>query len=124
MTQEDFIVHYENAIASQRWDNVAPFIHEKAVITFSNGKRHIGMAAIEEAYSTNFGLIKDEKYSISGVNWVIVKSNMAVYTFNYAWSGILNGKLAKGGGTGTAVLLYENNQWKLLSEHLGQTKKW
>ncbi|MCW3126702.1 MAG: hypothetical protein JWO03_2360 [Bacteroidetes bacterium] len=122
MNPENFIQDYELALASQDWDNVAPLIHENACVTFSDGSVHKGIVLIAEAYKRNFSLIKNEQYSISDIHWINVDEGVAVYLFKFTWKGIINGQEASGFGRGTAVIIFEGDQWKLVAEHLGPSR--
>lgn len=119
MTPEEFIRAYESALASQDWGQVEPLVHAEACVTFSNGTVHKGKAAVQKAFEHNFSLIKDETYSMRDVHWVLISDLMAVYLFEFNWSGIINGKPAQGAGRGTSVLIKEDGAWRLLVEHLG-----
>lgn len=119
MKPEEFIHAYERVLGTQSWDNVEPLVHEDACVTFSDGTVHKGKSQVRAAFERNFSLIQNEKYSISNVHWVMKDSNTAVYLFEFQWSGIINEKPASGMGRGTCVLIKENEQWKLLVEHLG-----
>ena len=119
MTAVDFIARYEAALATQSWTEVAPLIHEKASVTFSDGSVHIGKAAVQKAFERNFRTIADEDYRIINVQWVFQSNEMAVYLFDFHWTGTINGHPAAGGGRGTSVLVQEGNTWNLLTEHLG-----
>ncbi|HKY55245.1 MAG TPA: nuclear transport factor 2 family protein [Anaerolineales bacterium] len=119
MNPEEFIRAYEQALATQEWINIEPLVHNNACVTFSNGIVHKDKEEVKRAFEKNFSLIKDETYSITNVHWVIKSSEMAVYLFDFNWSGIINEKPASGSGRGTSVLIKENNKWQLLVEHLG-----
>ncbi len=122
MLPEQFITAYELALASQQWKNVEPLIHANACVTFSTGTVHKGIEAIKEAYEKNFSLIRNEKYSVTDVHWVSKTNHTAVYLFNFHWKGIINGVQAEGSGKGTATIVFEEGQWKLIAEHLGAGK--
>ena len=122
MHPEEFIISYEAALASQNWDNVEPLVHAKACVTFSNGTVHKGLKAIKVAFTNNFSLIKDEKYFITDVHWVVKDKEFAVYLFNFNWSGFIDGQQASGSGRGSTTLIFENGKWLLVSEHLGPAK--
>lgn len=122
MTPEEFIHAYEEALASQQWVAVEPLIHESACVTFSNGAVHIGKAAVRGAYEANFSAIEDEEYRISNVHWVRRGEDLAVYLFDFTWSGRIDGRDAKGAGRGTSVLVRRGSGWQLLAEHLGPTR--
>ncbi len=118
LTPVDFIQSYEKALSTQNWDNVQDLIHPDCVVTFTNGT-YKGKPAVEQVFRKNFELIKNENYSITNIHFVIEKPDYAVFIFNYNWSGIINGKPAKGGGRGTSVIVRSNGRWQLISEHLG-----
>ncbi|MEP7135991.1 MAG: nuclear transport factor 2 family protein [Chloroflexota bacterium] len=119
MEPEDFIRVYEQALASQDWGQVEPWMHAQACVTFSNGTVHKGKAEVQKAFEHNFALIRDENYSMTHVHWVLKNAETAVYLFEFRWSGIINGKPAQGAGRGTSVLIRQGNIWQLLIEHLG-----
>ncbi|WP_420573263.1 nuclear transport factor 2 family protein [Kordia sp.] len=120
MTPEEFITSYETALKTQDWKVVAPLISENASVTFSNGIVHIGKENVKRAFEKNFSVIKNEKYAIENITWLIKDENFAVYVFEFNWTGIIDGKSVSGNGIGTAVLTKENATWKLLTEHLGR----
>ncbi|HEY5731891.1 MAG TPA: nuclear transport factor 2 family protein [Anaerolineales bacterium] len=119
MKPEEFILAYEQALATQDWTKVEPLIHINACVTFSNGAVNRGRDEIQKAFEKNFSLIKDEEYEITNVHWVMENGEYAVYLFDFHWNGIINGKQTSGGGRGTSVLIRERDRWQLLVEHLG-----
>lgn len=119
MNPEDFIRGYEQALATQDWSRVQPLMREDVCVTFSNGAVHKGMIEVRKAFEKNFSLINDESYFITNIHWAMKNNETAVYLFEYNWSGIINDKPANGSGRGSAVIVYENDKWQLLLEHLG-----
>lgn len=119
-TPDDFIPLYERALASQRWHAVDPLVHNDACVTFSNGTVHVGKAAVQGAFERNFAAIADEEYRISNVRWVHRGPEIAVYLFDFNWSGRIEGRPASGSGRGTSALHRDDAGWRLLAEHLGQ----
>jgi ketosteroid isomerase-like protein len=93
-----------------------------ACVTFSNGAVHIGKAAVRRAYEANFAAIEDEEYRIFNVHWVRLREDVSVYAFDFAWSGRIGGRDAKGAGRGTSVLVRGGSGWQLLAEHLGPSR--
>lgn len=116
---EDFILAYESALATQDWSKVAPLIHDDACVTFSNGSVHRGKSEVKAAFEKNFAAIRSESYHVENVDWIRKGEELAVYRFDFAWSGYIGGKLASGAGRGTSVLTLEAGSWQLLVEHLG-----
>jgi ketosteroid isomerase-like protein len=117
-TADEFIRRYELALA-QRWHAVDPLIHEDACVTFSDGTVYVGKAAVQRAFQGNFEAITDEDYRITNIRWVYRGSEIAVYLFDFNWSGRVGGRHANGSGRGTSVLHHDDNGWRLLVEHLG-----
>jgi len=120
MKSEDFISAYESALATQDWTAVEPLISPDASVTFSDGSIHSGKQKVTEAFERNFNSIKSEKYEIVNVNWLKRTDEFAVYTFEFNWTGIINGNSVSGVGVGTSVIIMEAEGWKLLREHLGR----
>lgn len=120
---KEFITAYECALAAQDWSRVEPLVHPDACVTFSNGTVHQGKPAVEAAFTRNFSVIKSERYAISNIRWITKTDSLAVYLFDFAWTGIIHGERASGAGRGTAVLCRDgdgdDDGWKLLVEHLG-----
>jgi ketosteroid isomerase-like protein len=119
MTPEEFLRSYEAALVTHSWAAVEPLVHPDVAVTFSNGT-HRGKAEVEAAFRANFTLIADETYAISDVHWVARDERYAVCLYTFAWSGIIDGVPAQGGGRGTCVLKKEQGVWLLLTEHLGR----
>jgi hypothetical protein len=69
MTAEEFIVLYEEALATQRWATVESLIHENACVTFSTGTVHKGKPAVRSAFERNVSAIEWQEYRISNVHW-------------------------------------------------------
>jgi ketosteroid isomerase-like protein len=119
MTAEEFIDLYQQALATHRWISVEPLIHEDASVTFSTGAVHKGKEAVRFAFERNFSTIEGEEYKTSNVHWVMRDSHVAVYLFDFHWTGRIGGRDAAGSGRGTSVLIRNGDGWQLLAEHLG-----
>lgn len=117
---DDFVRSYEAALAAQRWSAVDPLMHDDVCVTFSTGAVHKGKAAVRRAFEENFASIEDEQYAISNVHWALRSEALAVYLFDFRWSGRIHGQPAQGSGCGTSVLVRVDGCWKLLAEHLGR----
>ena len=120
MKPEEFITAYEFALGTQDWKNIEPLISKSICVTFSNGQVHIGKNNVKTAFENNFSQIKNEQYKIDNLRWLHQEENFAVYLFDFFWTGIVNDKAVSGNGIGTSVLIKENSNWKLLTEHLGR----
>jgi len=113
-----FPAAYALALRSQRWELVAPLIHDEACVTFSNGAVHSGKTAVQRAFEANFAAIENEDYRVTDVVWRERANDRASYTFRFAWSGSIAGQPASGAGTGAATLIRTEGGWLLLAETL------
>ena len=120
MNPEEFIKSYEMALGTQDWKEVGPLVSEKVSVTFSNGTIHRGKENVRKAFERNFSLIKNEKYTVENIEWLAKDEKYAVYSFEFNWTGTVDGKSVSGNGIGTSVLIKEAKEWKLLTEHLGR----
>ena len=105
-----FLIDYENALATQNWDQVSPLIHANCVATFSEGT-YIGKSQVEIAFRKTFDLIKEEIYKITNVHYAISTSDLTVIIYNFHWSGIINGVQSSGDGRGTSTLIVNEGAW-------------
>lgn len=119
MTPDEYLQRYERALASQRWDQVDPLVHDDVCVTFSTGAVHRGKQAVQKAFEGNFASIQNEHYEMLNIHWLKRGSDVAIYLFDFKWSGIIGGQPAQGSGRGTSVLVRDGEVWKLLVEHLG-----
>lgn len=118
MTHESFLAAYEQALGLQSWDAIAPFIDDNACFVFSDGT-HVGKPQIERAIRATFALIKDEKYRLENVQWIHVTGDCVLCTYQFFWSGWINGVMSHGSGRGTSLLVSDATGWKIRHEHLG-----
>lgn len=119
MPAKSFVKEYESALGTQDWNSVAPLIGEDAIVIFSNGSLHAGKEAIRAAYEHNFNKIRGEEYRIENVLWLADTADAAAYSFEFHWTGVIDGRQASGSGRGTAVLVRKDDRWLLVGEQLG-----
>jgi ketosteroid isomerase-like protein len=115
---EQFLTAYEQALATQDWHEIAPLIHADCTAVFTEATFK-GKTAVEQAFRHTFQLIQDETYTISNVRWLDRCEHHALCIYDFAWSDIIKGQPASGGGRGTSVLKWADGRWQLLCEHLG-----
>ena len=118
MSHKSLLKQYEQALSTHKWEVVAPLIDDDACFVFSEGtfegKFNIGLAI-----QKTFEIIKDEKYCIKGVRWIHVQDDCALCTYDFFWSGLIDGVLKEGSGRGTSLLVRDSTGWKIKYEHLG-----
>jgi ketosteroid isomerase-like protein len=119
-TPQEFIRDYERETSQHHLEATLAMIAEQAVYFFSDGSTHVGKQAIQLVLQRNFDSIRDEKYRISNVTWLIESQDVAVCVYEFAWSGIIAGAPATGSGRGTSVLSRSGEGWLVIHEHLSR----
>ncbi len=118
LTPEETLAAYAVALGTQNWEEVAPYIHPECTAVFSSGT-YRGAASVEAIFRRNFDRVVDEKYRVENVQWLDLTDDRAVVLYDFAWSGVIEGRPASGGGRGTSVMAVHDGRWKILLEHLG-----
>lgn len=118
MTYDNILQQYIYATNTHNFDNVKQLLHPKAVYWFSDRTCNT-ISEIQSYFENSWNTIKEEVYSISDLNWLVVDENTAtcIYTFHY--KGLYNDSDISGSGRATNVFVKENEEeWKLIHEHL------
>ena len=117
MSIEEFLKGYETANNSHNIEQVRPYIAENASYFFTDGT-YIGLENILKAIQSTFNKIKNEKYQIFDIFWVLKTDQIAVCRYKFKWSGVVGGKSESGSGRGTNVIQRVDGAWKMTHEHL------
>ena len=118
MTPEETLAAYLGA--GPDLDATLSHVADDAVYLFSNGSQHVGKDAVRAAIQRNFDAIKLDTYAISDERWLVRADDAAVCVFNFAWSGLIDGRPASGSGRGTCALRREGDRWRIAHEHLSR----
>ena len=121
-TPAELMSAYEAASRAHDLDALLPLIDDCAVYYFSNESAHVGKPAVEAVIRHNFEVITGEHYAISNLHWLAESDDVAACVYDYAWSGVINGKSASGSGRGSTVLVRRGDVWKVSHEHLSRGK--
>lgn len=117
-----FVAELAVATNSHDFDRVAPFIHPEAIYWFTGGREFRGVDQIREAFVDTWARIQSENYIVNNVEWPLVTPSSAVYTYDFRWRGIIDGRSARGNGRGTNVLLRNEDRWQVVHEHLSKSE--
>lgn len=116
---QDFLNEYERLANLCNFDLIEQFIYKNAIYWFSNGT-YRGISQIRKAFEDTWNSIKNEKYTLSNVEWLVVTDRCAVCIYDFRSDGIVNGKRQIYEGKGTNVLEKKNRKWKIIHEHLSK----
>lgn len=116
---EQFLKKYEIAANSCNFDNVEPLLTNDAVFWFTNGT-YEGKAAIRKAFEDTWASIKEEKYTLSNIQWLGVTGDLAVCVYDFTSDGMVDGVRQVYHGRGTSVFTKQEGKWLICHEHLSK----
>lgn len=119
-TPAETMIHYEQAATSHDQAATMALIADDAVYWFSDATTHVGKPAVEQAIRSNFNAIEMETYAIDELTWIAQSTDVAVCTYAFSWTGIVQGQETGGSGRGTNVLRQGEDKWLILHEHLSK----
>lgn len=93
-------------------------IADDAVYFWSNGTTMFGKDAIAEGLDDNFRAIEDDTYDVHDVNWLVESPDAAACVFRFEWTGLTDGKPARGRGRGSSVFRRGPLGWQIVHENL------
>ncbi len=119
MTSTEVMREYERRTNTHSFATVAPLIAGDAVYWFGDGS-FVGIDAIAQAFERTWATIREERYVIEDVQWLVNDERAAVCVYHYRWQGIVAGEVKQGMGRGTSVLRPVDGVWKVVHEHLSR----
>ncbi|MGM7775181.1 YybH family protein [Arthrobacter sp. KNU-44] len=108
---------YEAANNTHDIERVLPYIDSDATYWFSDGS-HEGRDQVRAAIEATFLAIRDERYVVDELTWVLVQEEAAVCRYRFSWTGIIDGQQHSGRGRGTNVLVRTHEGWQIVHEQL------
>lgn len=107
-----------NALASQDGEAAQAFYHDDATIFFREGS-YYGKFQIKMILQNTFSIIKDETFDVKNLNWNFQSDQFATCTFEYNWTGTIQGKQFVTPGRGSLAWVCTDGDWKIILEHFG-----
>ncbi len=108
---------YKVEINKHDFDSLEPLISKDCKFWFSSGT-YVGLEQTRSAFEKTWGLIKEEVYSLTEIDWIAESDLVAVCTYTFHWKGLIDGKPGEGKGRGTTCCRKEAGGWKITHEHL------
>ena len=119
-TPAEWLSAYERRTNTHQFEQVALLIAPEALYWFSDGSFR-GPDAIRGAFAATWDAIRDERYTLSDVEWPVLEESAAVCTYTFHWRGMVDGSPREGAGRGTSVLRRIHGSWQIVHEHLSPT---
>jgi uncharacterized protein (TIGR02246 family) len=117
MSPEETLRHYERALCAHDLRSALRVIANDAVFWLGDGTTHAGKEKIGAALRESFEILKGGTYEISQVRWLVRTVATAVSVHRFRWSGVREGRPARGFGRGTTVILRREGRWLIVHEH-------
>ncbi len=99
--------------------NVLELIHPEATYLFTDGTFR-GLDQIQKAFESTWKKIQNETYQISDIKVVCADELIAVITYKFSWSGVVDGQQKNGEGRGTNVIKKSDMRLQFIHEHLSK----
>lgn len=109
---------YLNALGSQKWEDCLSYFHDDATVFFREGS-YYGKFQIKVILQNTFSIIKDETFEVANQKWNYEAETFATCSFEYVWTGTIQGKTFVTPGRGTLAWVLDNGEWKIVVEHFG-----
>lgn len=113
---------YKVEINKHNFDTIEPLISKDCKFWFSSGT-FVGLEQTRNAFEKTWGMIKDEVYTLTDLEWIADADKAALCTYTFHWKGLINGELCEGKGRGTSCFRKEEDGWKIVHEHLSHFPK-
>ena len=109
---------YMKAINTHSFSQIVKLLHEKAVFCYS-GQMKTEIEQVKIFHENFWNTVNDSKWWATDVELIYSDCKCQVYTYQYNYSGYVDGKYVEGNGRSTDV--FANNsltgRWELLHEH-------
>ena len=109
---------YMDAINSHDFSEVSKLLHKNAVFYIDN-QVQTELKQIEAHHNRFWDTLKDSKFWATDIKILHRDYKSCIYTYQYNFSGYINGEYVEGIGRSTDVFVQNDitNQWELLHEH-------
>lgn len=115
---EETLKKYLEALALQDYELAIDFFADEATVLFREGS-YFGKFQIKMILKNTFSIIKDETFDIRNLTWNFKSKDFATCTFEFDWSGIIQGRRFASPGRGSLSWANINDKWQIVLEHFG-----
>ena len=122
MSAKELFEKYEIEINKGNFDLMEPMISKDCKFWFSSGT-FTGVEQTRKAFEKTWGMIKEETYWLTDIEWLAESDTAAFCTYTFHWKGKIEGKFHEGTGRGTSCFRKEAEGWKIVHEHLSHFPK-
>ncbi|MCL1992365.1 MAG: nuclear transport factor 2 family protein [Spirochaetes bacterium] len=107
---------YMDSINTRDFSQVAKLLCKNATFCYS-GQKKTDLEKVKAFHENFWDVVKDSKWWATDIAIVLDSEKCQVYTYQYNYSGKVDGELVEGNGRSTDVFVKNNGQWELLHEH-------
>ena len=115
---EDRFKNYLKALEKQSFEEAIDFFADNATVLFREGS-YYGKFQIKMILKNTFSIIKDETFEIQNLNWNYKSETFSTCTFEFDWSGIIQGRRFSSPGRGGIAWANIDGKWQIVLEHFG-----
>jgi len=109
---------YMSAINTHDFSQITKLLHEKAVFCYS-GQMKTDLEQVKVFHENFWNTVNESKWWASNIEIIHHDDKCQVYTYQYNYSGYVDGGVVEGNGRSTDVFVKNDRtgQWELLHEH-------
>ena len=115
---EETLKKYLQALESQNYESAISFFADNATVLFREGS-YYGKFQIKMILKNTFSIIKDETFIVKNLNWNYKNDSFATCTFEFDWSGVIQGRRFVSPGRGSISWANIEGKWLIVLEHFG-----
>nr|WP_324254013.1 nuclear transport factor 2 family protein [Paenibacillus sp. 1001270B_150601_E10] len=108
---------YIKATNTHDFSEVEKLLHKDAVYWFSD-RTCKSLEEIRAYFEHAWDVVREEVYSAHDVQWMALDERAATCIYTYRYEGIVNGAKVSGTGRATNVFVRQEEDWRLIHEHL------
>ena len=119
---QQFIKKYQQAITRQNWEELKDYFHENCAVLYSDGT-YVGKPMLKQAFDKTYALMKNGEYSLTDFHFPVITDKFCSCVAKFYWSAEIYGKSINSEHRITLFIAKDDNEWKIVNQHLGPMPK-
>ena len=112
------MAEFTAALIRRDMDAALALLADDVVFFYSNGAALRGKDAFAATMEANWKRVEDYAYSTLSSTWIAHSDAAAAVIYQFAWSGMADGRKISGAGRGTRLFANTASGWLVAHEHL------